>query len=87
MYRHPNAQLDTTLNFLYKVTEKINKENKYCLLMGDFNTNLLNTLGAYAFHPQILKPSRITDHSATLIDNIFLTLLNTKVRVAMFSLG
>ena len=51
--------------------------------MGDFNINLLNfkshptteqfinSLGAYFFHPQILKPTRITCHSATLIDNIY----------------
>lgn len=51
--------------------------------MGDFNLNLLNydsnsdtndfvnTLGSYYFHPHILKPTRITEHSATLIDNIF----------------
>ena len=31
----------------------------------------INTLGSYYFHPQILKPTRITDHTATLIDNIF----------------
>ena len=51
--------------------------------MRDFNINLLNfklhptteqfinSLGAYFFHPQILKPTRITYHSATLIDNIY----------------
>ena len=51
--------------------------------MGDFNLNLLNydsnsdtnnfinTLGSYYFHPQILKPTSITEYSATLIDNIF----------------
>ena len=65
------------------MTEKVNIEGKFCLLMGDFNINLLNydshsetedfvnTLGSYAFHPQILKPTRITYHSATSIDNIF----------------
>jgi uncharacterized protein (DUF2249 family) len=52
-------------------------------MMGNFNINFLNyethpvtdasidTLGFYYFHPQILKPTRITDHAATLIDNIF----------------
>ena len=52
-------------------------------MMGDFNINLLNfethhptddfinTLGSYFFLPQILQPTRVTDHSATLIDNIF----------------
>lgn len=52
--------------------------------MGDFNINLLNfeshpiteqflnSLGTFfSFHPHILKPTRITNHSATLIDNIF----------------
>ena len=33
--------------------------------------NFLSTLGLFYFQPQILQPTRITDHSATLIDNIF----------------
>ena len=82
-YRHSNAKLDTTLNFLYRTIESLSQENKYCLLMGDFNLNLINsdshketkdfvnTLGSFSFHPQRLKPTRITEHSATLIDNIF----------------
>ena len=51
--------------------------------LGDFNLdllkfeshpsteNFLNTLGSYYFQPQILQPTRITDYSVTLIDNIF----------------
>ena len=51
--------------------------------MGDFNIDLLmceehqqsdefiNALGTYSFQPYILQPTRITDHSETLIDNIF----------------
>ena len=50
--------------------------------MGDFNIDLLkleshsatdsflNTLGSHFFQPYILQPTRITDHQATLIDNI-----------------
>ena len=37
------------------------------LVTDDF----LNTLGSCFFQPHILQPTRITDHSATLIDNIF----------------
>ena len=71
------------LDFINNALDKINKENKYCLLLGDFNIDLLkfdlhpgtdyfiNTLGSFLFHPHILKPTRITHHSATLIDNIF----------------
>ena len=63
--------------------EKANTENKYCFLLNDFNINLLNydthtqtedfinTLNSYFFEPHIIKPTRITDHTATLIDNIF----------------
>ena len=51
--------------------------------MGDFNFDLLKygnhqdttnfvNMPSLFFHPQILQPTRITDHSATLIDNIFL---------------
>ncbi len=50
--------------------------------MDDFNINLLNfedcqiteefinTIVSYDFLPHILQPTRITDHTATLIDNI-----------------
>ena len=51
--------------------------------MGDFNIDLLkfkshsatdgflNTLGSNFFQPYIMQPTRITNHSTTLIDNIF----------------
>ena len=83
VYRHPNANINMTLKYIYSIIEKIHNENKYCIMMGDFNINLLNyethpdtdafinILGSYYVHPQILKPTRITDHTATLIDNIF----------------
>jgi hypothetical protein len=83
VYRHPNSNLENFLNQLYSDIEQISRENKYCLLSGDFNINLLNfethclteefinTMSSNFFEPHILKPTRITDHSATLIDNIF----------------
>ncbi|CAH3183334.1 unnamed protein product, partial [Porites lobata] len=55
-------------------------ENKICFLMGDFNINLINYQnhhltgqfldGMYfnMFFPLITRPSRITSHTATLID-------------------
>ena len=82
-YRHPHSNLDSFSDYLSGAIDKISKENKYCILMGDININLLNfeshtatedlinSLGTYCFQPHILKPTRITDHSATLIDNIF----------------
>ena len=65
-----------------KILEKITKENKICYLMGDFNIDLLKSescdyanrfseqLFTSSFIPLITKPTRITNHTATLIDNI-----------------
>ena len=69
----------TTNNELF---DKISRENKTCFLMGDFNVNLINYHyhhltgqfldGMYSnmFFPLITRPSRITSHTAILIDNI-----------------
>ena len=50
---------------------------------GDFNLNLLkiesdhncqhffNPLSSYGFLPHILQPTRVTENTATVIDNIF----------------
>ena len=88
IYRHPSGNLDTFLGYLNSGIEKISQENKIYVLMGDFNVDLLkvdshlnsdkflNIMVSYFFQPHILQPTRITDHSATLIDNIFLNTLD-----------
>ena len=88
IYRHPSGNLDTFLGYLNSGIEKISQENKICVLMRDFNVDLLkvdshlnsdkflNIMGSYFFQPHILQPTRITDHSATLIDTIFLNTLD-----------
>ena len=74
--------------FIDKLTELIhknlNKKYKEVILTGDFNYNLLNyendnnvmyfmnSLTSLSFVPVITKPTRISDHSATLLDNIYL---------------
>jgi hypothetical protein len=62
---------------------KVDRENKSCYLMGDFNIDLLkyenctfanrffNQLTSSEFLPLITKPTRLTEHAATLINNIF----------------
>ena len=74
---------DFNANFLAPFLNKVNKENKNIVLLGDFNINLLNcdslnshsnfldTLGSYQILPCITLPTRVTNHSSTLIDNIF----------------
>ena len=83
-YRHHNSIKDFIDGFFLDILKKIHLErNKSCVIMGDFNIDLLqtdnddssglffDTLSSFGFRPLILQPSRVTNHSATLIDNIF----------------
>ena len=71
------------INYLSQIFETVSKEQKQVFLLGDFNINLLNyndhqptndfldSLASSFFIPYILHPTRITNHSETLINNIF----------------
>ena len=84
IYRHPNGNLSHFNQLYTKLLENINK-NETCIIGGDFNIDLLqhekSYIGEYLtinlennFTPCITLPTRITSHSATLIDQIFLRL-------------
>ena len=74
-----------TDDFFIPFLQKANKENKRLVLMGDFNINLLecgisshvndfvDSLESFYLLPSISLPTRITDRTRTLIDNIFFT--------------
>ena len=82
-YRHPNTDINKFNNYIDNIMQKISKENKLLFIMCDFNLNLLNyeshndtndfinTVISHYLLPHILHPTRVTDHSATVIDNIF----------------
>ena len=84
IYRHPTSKIsiqEFNQCFLEPLLQKINSENKQCVLMGDFNIDLLkcethdntnaflNNLSSSFFSPYIIQPTRLA--SKTLIDNIF----------------
>ena len=86
IYRHPHDNLDifnSFLEYLETTLTKLNQENKEIYLCGDFNCDILkidyqnsyktfyNLLLSYGLSPFILLPTRITDNSATIVDNIF----------------
>ena len=92
IYRH-HCKLDRFMkNFFEKLIINIcdKEKSKYCILMGDFNADLLKTdsdldienffnfLSSFGFRPLILQPTRVTSSSATLIDNIFINSLETE---------
>jgi hypothetical protein len=83
IYRPPNTDVTKFTEHIESVLDTVNKENKFCYLMGDYNINLLCTddykpasdfvesMFSYNCMPLICKPTRVTNTTATLIDNIF----------------
>ena len=96
VYRPPNQNVDEFLTMTNELLSKISKENKVCYLMGDFNLNQMNhqshsvtgefldALHSNMVFPLITRPTRITCHSATLIDNIFVNQFFDRSRSGLF---
>ena len=75
---------DFNSKYLTPLLEKLNREDKFCFLMGDFNINLMkinsesdssqfyNTIWFIFLYATCSSTyTRVTDKSKTLIDNIF----------------
>ena len=86
IYRPPNTDTSVFMSEMLSILNKIDQiSNKIAIIAGDFNLNLLkhsshqptgefiNLLLSYNFLQTICQPTRITDFSATLIDNIFVS--------------
>ena len=79
----PKADIDIFSSTLFDIMDIINNEKKQCVLMGDYNIDLLSynshaktggfvdNIFSRGFIPQITKPTRVTPSSATLIDHIY----------------
>ena len=97
IYKHPCMDICTfNDHYLNPLLDNLSKEaNKTIVLLGDFNIDLLNfdtseyvstfldDLASNSLQPQILLPTRISNNSKTLIDNIFCNIPNTLVKSAM----
>lgn len=83
IYRPPGQNLTDFNNDFENLLSQISGKNRKVALVGDFNINLLKTevhkasddfyncVISHHFLPAITKPTRITSHSLTLIDNLF----------------
>ena len=83
IYQPPNTDINSSNETLSIILEKLKVEDKICYLMRDYNINLLNysshlltsdfvdLMYSYSFISLINHPTRITETSDTLIDNIF----------------
>ena len=82
LYRHPNGNTDHFTGDFERLVAKFDKK-RHWILSGDININLLHydtddvqkyltTLLSFKFRPAIILPTRITSHSKTCIDHIFI---------------
>ena len=83
IYRPPDTDIREFNDNILQCLDQIKAEKKAAYLLGDYNINLLNVdthtasqdfvdiMFSHSFFPAITKPTRVTEKSATLIDNIF----------------
>ena len=83
IYRPPNTDVRIFIDKMNILLDTIMKEHKLCYLLGDYNLNILNydthdttaefidILYWHAILLLINRPTRVTQSSATAIDNIF----------------
>ena len=86
-YRPPNNSVKVFNDEFRLLLDHITKRRN-CILLGDFNLDLLETPNSTAIqefqstalshclHPKITLPTRITSTSATIIDNVFSNILD-----------
>ena len=85
IYRPPNSDVNLFNVELLNILKMIDSANiNIAAIAGDFNLDLikndrhvptaefLNNMLSYSFYPSVNKPTRITEVSATLLDNIFI---------------
>ena len=98
VYRSPSGSSVTFLQILREILEAIQNQPCETVVMGDFNVNLLDYEGSFpadflsdmlasGLLPSVTIPTRVTEKSATLIDNIFssMTFQNSFVIVSDIS--
>ena len=96
LYRPPNTDIANFLSILSSLLSKVDSSKRsLTILTGDFNldlikindhvptTQFLDILVGFSFFPCISKPTRITNISATLIDNFFIKLPEAKCKSAI----
>ena len=82
VYRSPSGSSVTFLQILREILKAIQNQPCETVAMGDFNVNLLDYEGSFPANflsdipasgllPSVTMPTRVTEKSANLIDNIF----------------
>ena len=96
VYRPPNTDLSLFNDEIFNMLNVIGRNSKKpSFIMGDFNMDLLhsgshpqtgvflNNFLSHSFLPTIHHPTRITETSATLLDNIFTNNIRYKMKTGI----
>ena len=96
VYRPPNTDINLFNSDLLSILNVIEQaKNTLTIIAGDFNLNFLNShshaptndfltnMMSYNFIPTISNPTRISDNSSTLIDNIFVNCIKKDYSTAI----
>ena len=87
-YRHPSFEIEHFNEYFQMTLSSPSVANKHVFILGDFNINLLDydsynptcdfvsSLLSQHFLPYIIHPTRVSDYSSTIIDNIFSNICN-----------
>ena len=88
-YRPPNSDINLFQNFIESKVSSIASSSCDLVFCGDFNLDMLKinedlnseafyqAMNSYSLTPIISRPTRVTDSSFTLIDNFFVSNLNS----------
>lgn len=83
LYRHPSSNVNDFTNEIQRILKLLDRGNPNVYILGDINIDLLkfsehpptedylNMIFSFNYLPLITKPTRLTDHTATLIDHIY----------------
>ena len=85
IYRSPSGSVSSFTEYLLETLQMIEKQNHDVVIMGDFNINLaypltnsandlLTLMSGFNLYPSTTIPTRVTESTHSLIDNIFSTL-------------
>lgn len=89
IYRPPEKNVREFCEELDRLLMTISVNNKLCVLLGDWNLDVMKhdrhsstaeflvIMYSKMFFPLITHPTRITSHTATLLDNTFINSLDT----------
>ncbi len=90
VYRHPSSKVDNLTSHFQNLLSNISS-NKFVFIMGDFNVNLLdyashspttdfvNNFFSHNLLPCIHHPTRVSEHRASVIDNIYTNATNANI--------